>query len=153
MGFFSKLLGDKAKQAMAEFSGSKDFLEGMIAWCVLVAGAKGEEGKPRISDDEYDKTMNVLRANSNISANFDMDQVESMFGKLAPKVESRSGRNELRTEIKEAVGRDKSGKMAKAMALAGLDVADSGGIDKEEEDVMRDLCKLVGVSYDEISKG
>ena len=50
MGMFGKLLGGKAKDAMNQFSGNKDFLEGLCAACAWTAAAEGG-----IDDEEFDK--------------------------------------------------------------------------------------------------
>jgi tellurite resistance protein TerB len=136
----------KAKDAINAMSGNKDFLQAMCAGCALTAAAEGG-----IVDSEYDKTLKVIQANSAISAGFGGSEIEMMFGKMAPKTATRSGRNELKEEIRDIVGRDKDGKMGQAVVLACLDVADEGGISDAEVTVMKDIAAICGVNYDKLA--
>lgn len=144
MGLLNMFKG-KTKDAVNQFSGNKDFLEGLCAICALTAAAEGG-----IDDAEYDKTMVVIRANSAISAAFSSTEIESVFGKMAPKTNTRSGKSELKNEIREVLARDKTGAMGQAMMLAALDVADEGGISDAETSVLKDLANLCGVNYDKM---
>ena len=141
-----KLFKGKTKDAINQFSGNKDFLEGMCAICAWVASASGG-----IDDAEYDKTMEVIQNNSSIGAAFTAAEIENVFGKMAPKTKTRSGKAELKREITEAVERDRTGAMGQALMLAALDVADEGGIDEAEEAILREAAKLCHVDYDKIS--
>lgn len=141
-----KLLGGKAKEAVNQFSGNKDFLEGLCAAAALVAAADGQ-----IDDSEYDIALDVIRNNTAISAAFGTGEIESVFGKMAPKTKTRSGKNELKEEIREVIARDKSGQMGQAIVLVMLDVADQGGISPEEEKVMRDIAGIANVNYDKLA--
>lgn len=140
------LFKGKAKEAINKFSGNKDFLEGMCAGCALTAAAEGG-----IDDKEYDKTLAVIRANSAISAGFGSTEIESVFGKMAPKTATRSGKAELKNEIRQVIERDKTGSMGQAIILACLDVADEGGISDTEVAVMRDLAGICNVNYDKLA--
>jgi tellurite resistance protein len=143
---FGKLFGGKAKDAINQFSGNKDFLEGLCAACALTAAAEGG-----IDDKEYDTTLSVIRANSAIAAAFSSTEIESCFGKMAPKTASRSGKAELMNEIREVIDRDKSGAMGQAVVLAALDVADQGGISDAEVAVMKRIAEVCGVNYDKLA--
>jgi tellurite resistance protein len=148
---FGKLFGGKAKDAINQFSGNKDFLEGLCSACALTAAADGEAGKEGIDDAEYDATLNVIRANTAISAAFPSTTIEAVFGKMAPKTATRSGKAELMNEIREVVARDKTGAMGQAIVLAALDVADQGGISDKEVAVMRKIAEVCGVNYDKLA--
>jgi tellurite resistance protein len=143
---FGKLFGNKAKEAINQFSGNKDFLEGLCAACALTAAAEGG-----ISDSEYDQTLAVIRANSAIAAAFNATEIESVFGRLSPKTASRSGKAELKAEIRQVIERDKSGAMGQALVLAALDVADQGGISDAEVAVMKDIAAICNVNYDKLA--
>lgn len=138
----------KAKDAINEFSGNKDFLEGMCSICALTAAAEGG-----IDDKEFDKTLTVIRSNTAISAGFGSDEIEKVFGRMSPKTNTRSGRSELKEEIRQVLARDKSGKLGNAMMLAALDVADEGGISEPEMAVLRDLANICGVNLDKMLAG
>lgn len=141
-------LKGRAKDAVQAFSGNKDFLEGMCAGCALTAAAEGG-----IDDAEYDKTLMVIRSNTAIAAGFGSGEIEQVFGRLAPKTATRSGKAELKEEIRQVVNRDKSGQMGTAIVLACLDVADEGGISEAEVAVMKDVAGICGVNYDKIAAG
>lgn len=137
----------KAKEAINQFSGNKDFLEALCAGCALTAAAEGG-----ISDAEYDATLTVLRSNTAIAAAFGSAEIESVFGKMTPKTSTRSGKAELKNEISEVVARDKTGSMGQAIILACLDVADQeGGISAPEQAVMKDLAAICNVNYDKLA--
>lgn len=141
-----KMFGGKAKDAINQFSGNKDFLEGMCAICAWVAAAEGG-----VDDDEYNTVVTVLKNNTAISAAFGTGEIETVFAKMTAKTGTRSGKAELKREISEVIERDKTGSMGQAMMLAALDVADSGGISEAEEKVLREAAKLCNVDYDKIA--
>lgn len=143
-----KLFGGKAKETINKFSGNKDFLEGMCAVCALTAAADGS-----IDDSEIDAAVASIKANAAISAGFGASEIESVFGKMAAKVNNRVGRMELKNEIRQVVERDKTGEMAQALILAGLDVADAGGIDEKEDKVLAELAGICGVDYNRLKNG
>lgn len=145
---FGKLFGGKAKEAMNAFSGNRDFLEGLCAGCALVAAADGT-----IDDAEFDQTLRVIQANSAISAGFNASQIETTFSKLSQKTGTRSGKAELKAEIREVIERDKTNQLGTAIVLACLDVADQGGIEAKEEAILRDIATLCNVNYEKISQG
>lgn len=145
---FAKLFGSKAKEAINQFSGNKDFLEGLCAACALTAAAEGG-----IDDAEYEQTLLVIRANSAIAAAFSSTEIESVFGKMSPKTATRSGKAELKNEIREVIARDKTGAMGQALVLAALDVADQGGISDAEVAVMKDIAQICNVNYDKLAAG
>lgn len=141
-------LKQKATEAMNSFNGNRDFLEGMCAGCALTAAAEGG-----ISDGEYDTTLKVIQSNTGIAAGFGGGEIEQVFGKMAPKTATRSGKAELKEEIRQVVARDKSGKMGTAIVLACLDVADTGGISPEEIVVMKNISEICGVNYEKLAAG
>jgi tellurite resistance protein len=145
---FGKLFGGKAKDAINQFSGNKDFLEGLCAANALTAAAEGG-----IDDEEFDQALNVMMANSAISAAFSAGEVEAVFGKMSKKTGSRSGRSELKNEIKEVIERDKTGQMGKAIVLAAMDVADTGGISDAEVTVLKDIAQICGQNYEKLMAG
>ncbi|BCH33235.1 hypothetical protein MesoLjLc_51650 [Mesorhizobium sp. L-8-10] len=143
-----RLFGGKAKEAINQFSGNKDFLEGMCAVCALTAAADGS-----IDDAEIDQAITSIKANSAIAAGFGAAEIESVFGKMASKVNNRVGRMELKNEIRQVIDRDKTGQMGQALILAGLDVADQGGIDDKEETVLKELAGICNVDYNRLKNG
>lgn len=143
---FGALFKGKAKEAMNQFSGNKDFLEGMCAGCALTAAAEGG-----IDDTEYDKTLTVIRSNSAIAKGFSSTEIEAVFGRMTPKTSTRSGKAELKNEIREVVARDKTGALGQAIVLACLDVADEGGISAAEVAVMKDIAGICNVNYDKLA--
>lgn len=145
---FGSLFKGKAKDAINQFSGNKDYLEGMCAACALTAAAEGG-----ISDDEYEKSLAVIRANKAIGEAFGSGEIENVYGRMTPKTQTRSGRAELKNEIREVVARDKTGQMGTAIIYACLDVADEGGISDAEVTVMRDIATICNVNYDKLANG
>ncbi|TJW14368.1 MAG: hypothetical protein E5W82_10340 [Mesorhizobium sp.] len=143
---FGSLFKSKAKEAMNQFSGNKDFLEGMCSGCALTAAAEGG-----IDDAEYEKTQTVIRSNTAIAKGFGSTEIESVFGRMAAKTSTRSGKAELKNEIRQVVARDKTGAMGQAIVLACLDVADEGGISAAEVAVMREIASICNVNYDKLA--
>lgn len=143
---FGKLFGSKAKDAINQFSGNKDFLEGLCAACALTAAADGN-----IDDSEYDAALGVIQSNTSISAAFGSGEIESVFGKMAPKTKTRSGKAELKEEIRQVIARDKSGAMGQAIVLAALDVADAGGISDQEVAILKEVATICNVNYDKLA--
>lgn len=142
-------LKSKAQEQAQKFSGSKDFLEGLCSACALTAAAEGG-----IDDNEYDQTLNVIRANKVIgAAGFSGGEIESVFSKMTPKTGTRSGKAELKQEIRECIARDKTGELGTAIMYAALDVADTGGISAAEETVMKEIAEICGVNYAKLAAG
>lgn len=146
MGIFGNLLGKKANAAVQKFSGNMDFLEALCAGCALTAAAEGS-----IDDAEMDKTIQVIQANNAVSAGFNAQQIEQAFVKMAKQTGTRMGKSQLKDEIRQAVARDES--MGEAIVLTCLDVADTGGISKEEIEVMKMIAGLCNVNYDKLAAG
>lgn len=143
---FGSMFKGKAKEAINQFSGNKDYLEGLCAGCALTAASEGG-----IDDAEYDAALSVIRGNSAIASAFSSGEIEQVFGRMTPKTNSRSGKAELKNEIREVVARDKTGQMGTAIVYACLDVADSGGISSPEEAVMREIAQICNVNYDKLA--
>lgn len=146
MGLLGNIFKGKAQDAINQFSGNTDYLEGMCAGCALTAAAEGG-----IDDSEYDKTLSVIRNNKAIAAAFGSGEIEKCFARMTPKTQTRGGRAELKQEIAEVIARDKTGQMGQAILFACLDVADEGGIGPEEEKAMRDIAQICHVDYDRLA--
>lgn len=135
----------KVQESVNQFSGNTDFLEGMAAGCALTAAAEGG-----IDDKEYEKSLLVIRSNSAISAAFQSSQIEQVYARMTPKTATRSGKAELKDEIRQVIARDKTGKMGQAIMYACLDVADEGGISDAETAVLKDIAVICNVSYEKL---
>lgn len=144
MGIFGMFKG-KSAEAINQFTGNTDFLQGLCSAAAMTAAASGG-----IDDAEYDKTLSVIQSNAAISAAFNASQIEAEFARLSKKTGTRSGRNELKDEIRQVLARDKTGKMGYAICLAALDVADEGGVDDAEKAVLADICEICGVNYQKL---
>lgn len=144
MGFFN--FGAKAKESINKFSGNQDFLEAICAGAALVAAADGS-----IDDKEAKAALTAMQSNKLISVAFGPREIEICFGKMESKVTTRSGRAELKKEIEECVARDKTGSLGEAVLYACLDVADQGGIEENEEKVLREIAGLLRVDYDKLA--
>lgn len=142
---FGNLFKGKAKDAVNKFSGNKDFLEAMCAASALVAAADGT-----IDDSEVDAAINSIKSNAAISSGFSAQEIENVFGKMSTKVNTRVGRSQLKTEIQEAIGRDKTGDLGKAIVLGAADVADQNGIDDKEMAVLRDIAGLCNQNIEKL---
>lgn len=148
MGLFGNLFGANVTAAVQKFSGDKDFLEAGCAVGALVGAADGN-----IDDAEYDAALAVMNANKILGAAFSPSEIESVFGKMAPKTKTRSGKAELINEIREGVAKDRDGTKAKALMLIGIDVADQGDIGADEEKVLRTLSEVLKVNYEKALAG
>ena len=144
MGFFS-FGRDKMKDATNAVSGNKDFLEGLCAATAWTAAAEGG-----IDDQEYDKVLTGITGNSAINGSYSASEVEKVFNRMAAKTKTRQGKSELKTEIEQVIGRDKSGKMGEAIVYTCLDVADEGGISDAEEKVMKEIAQICNVNYEKL---
>lgn len=146
MGMFGSMFKGKAKDAINQFSGNKDYLEGMCSACALTAAAEGG-----IDDKEYEKALSVIRNNKAIGEAFGHSELEKTFARMTSKTGTRGGRAELKQEIAEVIERDRTGQMGAAILYAALDVADEGGIGPEEERIMREIAQICHVDYDRLA--
>lgn len=138
-------LKGKAAEAAKEFTGTKDLLEGCCAISAHVAAATGG-----IDDNEYAKALSVIKNNAIIGPSYDTAQIESVFGKMAAKTNTRSGKAELKEEVRQVIARDKTGKLGQAMMLIALDVADEGGIDDAETAILKEYATICNVNYEKM---
>ncbi|MBD8554892.1 tellurite resistance TerB family protein [Rhizobium sp. CFBP 8762] len=134
----------KFSGSVNKYSGRKDFLEAVCAAAALVAAADGD-----ISDAEVDQTVKAVASNVNLSAAFKPAEIERVADAMLKRAQGgRVGRNGLYKEI-EQIASDPE--MAETVLLSSLDVADQGGIDAKEKDVLDKIARSLGLnlaSYD-----
>ncbi|WP_275790487.1 TerB family tellurite resistance protein [Pararhizobium gei] len=130
----SKLSGNLNK-----YSGRKDFLEAVCAASALVAAADGD-----VSDAEVDQTVKAISSNANLSAAFKGAEIERTADVMLKRAQGgRVGRSGLYTEI-EQIASDHD--MAETVLLSALDVADHGGIDAKEKEVLGKIASKLGLN-------
>lgn len=139
---FGSFFKQKAKDAFSKVSGKKDALEAMCAACALVAAAEGG-----ISDDEEVKAIKIIK--EKLKDAFSESEIEQEFIKRSKQTSTRSGKRDLMGEIEQAYGQNKD--IGEAIVLLTLDVADEGGIGKEEEEVMRRIAAALHQNYDKLA--
>lgn len=126
---------------VASFNGNKDFLEGVCAACALIAYADNN-----VSNEEANKVIKTIMSNPVLSGAFTGRQIELCADAMFKRAEGgRMGKNGLFTEIEEVLTKDTTGKMAEAVMLASLDVADEGGIDAAEKTILEQIAKRLGL--------
>jgi tellurite resistance protein len=140
-----KFLGRLSGNAKNAISGNKELLQAVCAMVVRVGSADG-----KFDDSEEQKGLQAIKSMSIITDNFDARAIETEFDKQADRAKGgRSGRRELLREIQE--GAEKGGPdFAKALIIVGLDVADNGGIGKEEEADLRFIAGEIRVDYERV---
>jgi tellurite resistance protein len=127
---------------ISQFNGNKDFLEGVCAACALVAAADGD-----ISDTEVSATVKAISSNKNLLSAFTSSEIERTADMMLQRAKGgRVGRAGLYTEIREVADKDKQGQMKEAILLSALDVADEGGIDDKEREVLKKISETLGLS-------
>lgn len=126
--FKSKLAGSVNK-----FSGKKDFLEAVCAAAALVAYADGDA-----TDGEVDATIKAITSNAALSGAFQGREIEITADTMMKRAAGgRVGRNGLMKEIGD-IKTDTD--MAETVLLTALDVADQGGIDDKETEVLKKIA-------------
>lgn len=132
-------LKSKLSGGVNKYSGRKDFLEAVCAAAALVAAADGE-----ISDAEVDQTVKAVSSNANLSAAFRSQEIERVADVMLKRAQGgRVGRQGLFTEI-EQISADHD--MAETVLLSALDVADHGGIDAKEKEVLAKIAQRLGLN-------
>lgn len=134
----------KLSGGVNKFSGRKDFLEAVCAACALVAAADGD-----VSDAEVDQTVKAITSNAALAAAFKGNEIERTADAMLKRAQGgRVGRSGLYKEIEDAAN---DHDMAETVLLSALDVADHGGIDANEKEVLSKVAQKLGLnlsSYD-----
>ncbi len=141
---FGNMFKNKAKAAFDRVAGRKDVLEAMCSACAITAASEGG-----IDPKEEDKAIVVIK--SKLGAAFSEAEIEREFHKRAQQTTTRSGKADLREEIAQVIRRDNDGAIGKSIVYLCLDVADEGGIDPEEEAVMKSIATICKQDYDKLA--
>lgn len=131
-------LKQKLSGGVNKYSGRKDFLEAVCAAAALVAAADGE-----ISDDEVAQTVKAVSSNASLSAAFKPVEIERTADLMLKRAQGgRVGRAGLYKEIGDVTN---DHEMSETVLLSALDVADHGGIDDKEKDVLAKIASTLGL--------
>jgi len=135
---FAKLK-EKLSGSVNKYSGRKDFLEAVCAASALVAAADGD-----VSDAEVEQTVKAITSNAQLSAAFKTAEIERTADAMLKRAQGgRVGRAGLYKEI-EDIKADHD--MAETVLLSALDVADHGGIDAKEREVLAKIASTLGLN-------
>lgn len=135
---FAKLK-EKLSGSVNKYSGRKDFLEAVCAASALIAAADGD-----VSDAEVDQTVKAITANAQLSAAFKTAEIERTADAMLKRAQGgRVGRAGLYKEI-EDIKADHD--MGETVLLSALDVADHGGIDAKEREVLAKIASTLGLN-------
>lgn len=137
MGFLSGLK-NRFAGSVQKYNGNTDFLEGVLAAAALVAYADGSA-----SAEERAAAIKAVVANKNLSGAFDSRTIELTAQSMFDRADGgRVGQMGLYAEI-EDIKADKE--MSEAVLYTALDVADSGGIDDKEKEVLAKIAGKLGL--------
>lgn len=129
----------KLAGALSKFNGNKDFLEAVCAACALVTAADG-----KVDDDEIDNAIKAISANPTLTTAFSAREIEKTAQAMLNRAQGgRVGLNGLYKEIEEVLKKDATGEMAETVLLSALDVADAGGIDDKEKEVLQKIAGIL----------
>ncbi|WP_312809312.1 tellurite resistance TerB family protein [Agrobacterium cavarae] len=135
---FAKLK-EKLSGSVNKYSGRKDFLEAVCAASALVAAADGD-----VSDAEVAQTVKAITSNAQLSAAFRPSDIERTADEMLKRAQGgRVGRAGLYKEI-EDIRADHD--MGETVLLSALDVADHGGIDDKEKEVLAKIASSLGLN-------
>ncbi len=135
---FAKLK-QKLSGSVNKYSGRKDFLEAVCAASALVAAADGD-----VSDAEVAQTVKAITSNAQLSAAFRTSDIERTADEMLKRAQGgRVGRAGLYKEI-EDIRADHD--MGETVLLSALDVADHGGIDDKEKEVLAKIASSLGLN-------
>jgi tellurite resistance protein TerB len=120
---------DKLMGMSNRFAGKTDFLEAVCAAAALATAADGE-----IDDKEIEMSMKTVTSNPVLTGAFNDRQISKTMDEMLKRAESgRTGRAGLYKEI-EDIANDPE--MAETVYLCALDVAESDGCGKDEQQVL-----------------
>ncbi|NTF35535.1 tellurite resistance TerB family protein [Agrobacterium rubi] len=130
---------EKLSGSVNKYSGRKDFLEAVCAASALVAAADGD-----VSDAEVNQTIKAITSNAQLSGAFNTRDIETTADAMLKRAQGgRVGRAGLFKEI-EDIKADHD--MAETVLLSALDVADHGGIDDKEKEVLGKIASALGLT-------
>lgn len=127
-GFGKKSVADLGNQ----LKGRKDLLEAGAAFGALIAGADGN-----LAQDEQDACVKAIKSNAALAAAYTANDIEQSVAKMFDKADggTRSGKVALWKEIDEVIAKGNADDTMIVFVI-GLDVADKGGIDAKEQEVI-----------------
>ena len=122
---------------------SKEFANGTMAICALVAGADGE-----IDENERAKTVEFITSNETLSV-FDAAELKTIFENCCDKVsvDTMSGEIELFQSILEMRGNPEQS--SASIRLAILIGASDGDFDDNEKAMVRKICGTLDLEPDD----
>lgn len=138
MGIF-----DKMKDGVNNIK-NKSFLKAICAACALVAYADGE-----VTQDEIEKMMKYMSINDDLRS-YNPSEITSTFQKYVNGIEFdvNIGKVEAYSAI-QAI-KNNSDQSQKLCTVCLVIAKSDGSVDKEELDVIKDICSKLGVSQKSI---
>ena len=141
-GLFKKVAGAAAREVKADYSGNKDFLEGVCAVAALVAVADGD-----LEDSEKSKVIKLIAGHSTLGKMYDRSNIEATVEIMFARAKDSSGRQSLARELKEVKDLPNSKQMCEDIYLIGVDVANADGeMEEAESKMLVKIAELLGVN-------
>lgn len=144
MGIFGlgkKILGGAAREVKADYSGNKDFLEGVCAASALIAAADGD-----IEESERRKVVSLITNHSTLSKIYNSKQVEDTAELMFKRAKDSSGRQQLARELDDVKSKADGRQMAEDIYLIAKDIAESDGeVEPQEAVVLKKIADRLGV--------
>jgi tellurite resistance protein TerB len=148
MGFLDNLkantqqMSDQLKTKAGQFK-NKDFAQGSMAMCALIAAADGS-----IDAAEKQKTTALITANETLSI-FDPSELRDAFQHFASKLEADYDFGKVETI--QAISKLKSKPdQARAVIQIGIIIGGAdGNFDADEQRAVKEACNAVGISPSE----
>lgn len=124
---------------------NRDFLNAVVAGCALVAAADG-----KIEESEKNKMAGYMNLSNELKV-FDMHDVIVQFNTYVSNFEfsPEIGKQEALKSISKFSGKPEVGRVIVAVCSA-IGAAD-GDFDEQEQAVVREICRVLGLSPSEFS--
>jgi tellurite resistance protein len=133
-GKWKKKLGG----GLNRFAGNTDFLEAVCAASALVTYADGE-----CDDTELDTAIETISNNESLKSGFKASQINQTMDTMLKRAKGgRSGQRALLKELEDIEDLDQK----EMTLLCALDVADCGGIDEDEKQVIIKIGNAMGLN-------
>ena len=140
-GALKRAIGAGATQVKTEYAGNKNFLEGVIAACALVAAADGD-----IEDAERAKISALLKNHTQLSM-YPPNEVEAVADRYLRLAKDASGRAQLGREMAEVKHGPDGKRMCEDIYLAAVDIANADGeVEPQEKAVLEKIAKVLDVN-------
>lgn len=137
MSFFKNAFA-AAQRTVANYSGDAVFLNAAASAAANVTAADGS-----IDDGEIESAISGMRANSILSASYTPAKIEEALNAALNRAKTRLGRMENKRALEAIATRPVE--QRQDVFLIAADVADEGGIGADEQKVLDDIAKILGI--------